>query len=424
MKISAHALQRAAAHWIFAGLVLAMIAGNEGWTVGPLSVGQIVSWVNDAAAVVLVVGRFWKRTWVPLLIAGTLAAKVLTIAGVAPAQSDLMFDAGLGVLFCAAGAIIVSERPGIVYRQLLLIAAVSIPLMLVQMTGLAPWSETLNTEHTEDAPEPQPTLFVSHDDLHYRTAQARPSGFTHSNNFLSLLAVFAVALHFSRLKTPWLTWRDAVVVVFAILTMAKVSLLVLALVLLWKFITGVRLERRRILRVSGFALGVLITYAVLFPGLFAANTALYKVSYSFFIRVNDIVNMLPEGSGIKSWLVQVLEGTPKAPPRVVSLSGYAQIFAVLPYVVVAAMLVVPLFLRALWHVKRRYPHIVDATVLAWIVVIVYPAAVPMFRAQIFWFIAGFALLPFVLVWEPRRFRGTVGLLWPASRHPELGEVAR
>ena len=423
MTLSTHAVQRAAVYWIFPGLVFAMVAGNEGWRIGPLLLGQTVSWVNDAAALALVLGRFRSRRWVRVLITATLAAKAATIAGLVPALSDLAFDVGLCLLFCAAGAIVMSERPGIAYRQLLLIAILSIPVMVVQMTGTVPATEALNTEHTEDPPGTQPTLFVPEADLHYRTAQARPSGLMHSNNFLSLIAVFAVALHFSRLRTGWLTWRDVAVTAFALLTMAKVSLLIFSAVVLWKLVTGARLERSRMVRVGTFALAFLGAYKLFFPGLFVANTNSYKLTYSFFVRANDFVAMLPEGT-TKAWLLEQLSDTPRASAAAVGLSGYAQIFSALPYLVLGAIVFVPAFFKGFRNLKRRYPDIVDTTVLTLFVIILYPTAVPMFRAQIFWFIAGFALLPFFIVWEPRRFTGPVGHLWQRSfRRQATGGLA-
>jgi hypothetical protein len=410
--------QRFAALWIFPGLVAAMIIGNQGWTLGPFAIGQILSWLNDLAAVVLVLGRFSGRRWPLLLIGFTLAAKAASRLGPFADLGDLGFDVGLGLLFCAAGAIIVSERPGIVYRQALAIAVLCIPLMLIQMTGIAEWSEALNTEHTEDTGRPGWTLFVREADMHYRTAQARPTGLTHSNNFVSLLAVFTMALHFACIRTSGVTRRDVIVCAFAILTMAKVALLIGAVIIAWKLVTGVRLERRRMARVTGLVAVLVGTYAFLFPGLFTANTSLYKVGYSFFIRANNFVELLPADSGLRRWLAAALEGTPRAGwEQGAALSGYSQIIAILPYVVVGAVLLAPLFYHGFRTVRRRYPAIVDMMVLTLFVVVLYPTAVPMFRAQIFAFIAGFALLPLFTIWETRRFQGPVGTLMLTPMRP-------
>lgn len=413
MVIPAHA-QRAAAYWIFPGLVLAMVVGNIGWRLGPLPLGQALSWTNDAAAAVLVLGRFPKRWWPYALLAGIAAAKALTIAGVAPELSDLAFDILLSALFVAAGAIIVAERPGITYRQLLFFAAISIPVMLLQMSGVAAWSETYNMEHTADAAHPRPTLFVGEDDLHYRMAQARPSGLTHANNFLSLIAAFAFALHFSRIRTPHLTARDWIISTFALLTMAKVTLLVMIVVVTWKLVTGIRVERRRMARVSGMLLLLVAMYGVLFPGLLAANTAASKVSYSFFVRANDFADMLPDDSALKGWMRDRLEGTYRAPEKGGGgLTGYAQIIRVLPYVIAGGILLAPVVYTGFRRVRRRYPETVDMTVLIGFVVVIYPMAIPPFRTQIFGFIAGFALLPLFTLWEPQGFPGPLGSLWPS-----------
>lgn len=408
--------QRLAARWIFPGLIAAMVAGNQGWTVGPVAIGQVLSWLNDLSAVVLVLGRFRGRSWPLVVIGATLACKAAAQIPPLAATADLGFDLGLGLLFCAAGAVLVSERPGLVYRQVVAIAVLSIPLMLVQITGVAAWSEALNTENVEGAGPPQPTLLVPEDELQYRTSQARPSGFTHSNNFLSLLAGLALVLHFSRLKTARLTYRDLIICTFALLTMAKIVLLMYAVVLAWKGITGTHWERHRILRVTGLTAILLAAYAVLFPGLLANNISWYKISYSFFIRVNDFADLLPQGSAVRGWLQEQLAGTPRADWKdAVTLSGYAQIIAIVPYLLVSGVLLAPVFVKGIRRVRLRYPEIVDLTVLSLLLVVLYPTAVPLFRAQIFAFVAGFGLLPFFTVWQGRSFQGPRGTFHPLTR---------
>lgn len=422
MNVPLH-VQRLAAHWIFPGLVIAMVVGNQQWAVGPFLLGQMLSWVNDAAAAVIVFGRFQGRRWPVVLVAAIVLTKLASAVPALAAQGDLAFDISLSLLFCAAGAIIVSERPGLVYRQLVVFCMVSLPLMLLQILGVGAWAEALNTENVAGARAPQPTLFVGLDELNYRTAQARPAAFTHSNNFLSLLAAFAVALHFSRIQTARLTKRDVIVCSFALLTMAKVVLLLYVVVLGWKFINGVRRERVRVLRVGLFTVAFLTAYWVLFPGLFASNVSWWKIQYSFAIRANELADLMAPNSAMAAWLKQLLAGTPRANwDSGGSLSGYAQVIGVLPYLAVAGLLMLPILYRGFSRVRRRYPEVVDLTVLTLFVVVLYPTAVPLLRAQIFWFIAGFALLPIFTVWEPRRFPGSLGRLSPHP-HPGLANGA-
>jgi hypothetical protein len=425
MVITRDRLERLATLWIFPGLVAAMVCGNQGWKMGPVLLGQSISWINDAAALTIVLLRFRNRRWPLVLLAFILLSKAVSIVPAFHDRGDLAFDAGLCLLFCAAGAVIVSRRPGIVYRQAVAVALLSLPLMLLQITGVAPWSEALNTENIATAGRPVPTLFVHEDDLRYRTSQARPSGFTHSNNFISLLAGFVLALHFSRIKTPFLTRRDLVVCTFAVLTMAKIVMLTYSVIVAWKLITGVRMERLRMVNVLGWTAFVLGAYAVLFPGLFTSNISVYKVSYSFFIRANDFADLLPGDSPVKLWLARQLAGTPRANwEGAVSLSGYAQIIAVLPYVLIAGALIAPIFYKGVRRVRRRYPELVDLTVLTLFVVVLYPTAVPFFRAQIFWFMGGFALLPLFTVFEPTKFLGAVSsMLPPGSRWNSAQEPA-
>lgn len=397
-----------------------MVLGNQGWTIGPLTIGQVVSWINDASAVVLVLGRFHGRRWPLGLIGAALICKLATVVPAIAPEADLGFDVALGALFCAAGAVIVSRRPGLAYRQLAGMALISIPLMLLQMSGLAAWSEALNTENVAAAGEPSPAILVSEAELRYRTSQARPASFTHSNNFLSLLAGFALVLHFSCIRTARLTRRDLIICTFAVLTMAKIVLLLFIVVLAWKLITGLPMERRRMVRVALFAGLLLAGYAVIFPGLLANNISVYKISYSFFIRANDLADLLPANNPVRVMLQNQLAGTPRADwENAVTLSGYAQIVSILPYAVVGVLLMAPVFYKGFRRVRRRYPELIDMTVLTLFLVILYPTAVPFFRAQIYWFVAGFALLPLFTVWEPRRFFPPAGELLHGLRRTEV-----
>jgi hypothetical protein len=210
--------------------------------------------------------------------------------------------------------------------------------------------------------------------------------------------------------------RDWIIATFALLTMAKVTLLLMIVVVAWKLMTGVRMERRRMTHAAAMLLLLVGIYGALFPGLLVANTALYKLSYSFFVRLNDFADALPEGSAAKGWLNDRLAGTSRAPARGGSgLTGYAQLVQVLPYAIAGGLLIVPFVHAGIRRVRQRYPEAIDTTVLVGFVVILYPIAMPPFRAQIYWFIAGFALLPFFTVWEPGRFRGALGSRWPSPR---------
>ena len=51
---------------------------------------------------------------------------------------------------------------------------------------------------------------------------------------------------------------------------------------------------------------------------------------------------------------------------------------------------------------NRVDPVIAATAFgAAVSVVLYPAAVPFFRAQIYWFVFGFAAIPFVFLFAPR-----------------------
>jgi uncharacterized membrane protein YhaH (DUF805 family) len=57
----------------------------------------------------------------------------------------------------------------------------------------------------------------------------------------------------------------------------------------------------------------------------------------------------------------------------------------------------PAIARAVRRFHRRVSGASSVPALAAILVLVYPGAVPFLKAQIFWFIAGFAVMPLVVM---------------------------
>ena len=57
----------AAEHWVFPGLVTAMVVGNQLWSIGPFLAGQMISWAVDLAAFIVLVRFFPTRAWPSIL---------------------------------------------------------------------------------------------------------------------------------------------------------------------------------------------------------------------------------------------------------------------------------------------------------------------------------------------------------------------
>jgi len=391
-----------ALRWIFPGLVIAMVVGNQPWTVSGFSIGQAVSWLVDLAALLIVARFFRGHLWPYLLAGGIVLARLAGSGNQGTATVDMVYLVLLNGLFCAAGVVVAIKHPRLVLRQIRWICLFSVIVMFLQTAGAGEWTQVLATENEGRPKTPYRTLFVGLADLQYETVQARPSGPLHSNNFLSLIVLFALALQFSdERRKRWNRW-DVVLAAMAVQSMAKIVFLGTALMIAWLLLLGTAEQRRRMIAIAWIFAALLGSYRFLFPGLFDYLTSSDHVAYSFYIRINDFVERLDPANPLVQTLSPYLVDTPRREDgdNAFGFSGYTHIRPILPYVAVGMVVALPLFLRALLRLRRIERSLASPCVLVGIVAVVYPGAVPFFRAQIYWFIVGFAIAPLLTLTMP------------------------
>jgi len=146
-------------------------------------------------------------------------------------------------------------------------------------------------------------------------------------------------------------------------------------------------------------IGVMLwLYSILFPGLFNRYWTYDRFFYSFYIRINDIVDNISLTS-IKWFLKDtILLNTPKAGwvETGSMISGYTTFAKYLHYwpFFLICFLVLSFYYKKGFQIQRIiFPQLTWLSSLCLLVCIVYLAAVPMILAQFYWFIGGFALLP-------------------------------
>ena len=388
-----------AERWVFPGLVTAMVVGNQGWMIGPFLGGQMISWAVDRAAV-MILFRFSRGQAWPLLIAfGIIVARALGSGADGDALADAAYLWLLNTLFCLAGAVMAYRFFPLVRRQVRLLCLFSVLIMVLQVSGTWEWPQLLATENAGAPKTPKKTLFVPVEQLQYQTIQARPSGPLHSNNFLSLIVLFGLALQHGDKSRRRLNRWDVAVAAMSVLSMAKIVFLCTALMTLWLILLGTREQRARAFAFAFTWVAIFASYRFFFPGLFDAQMNVYHIGYSFYIRINDFVDRLGPDHPIARLLAPYLVGTPRlvADTGETGFSGYTQALRLLPLVVAVLILGWPTIVRAVRRFHRRVSGANSVPALAGIIVLVYPGAVPFLKAQIFWFIAGFAVMPVVVM---------------------------
>jgi hypothetical protein len=344
------------------------------------------------------------------LVAAIFAARVLE----ATTGFSLLYYTCLNSVFLLAGIVAALEAPSLIFRQIRFFLLLCLPLMCLQVAGAGEWTQALNTEYwiTEEdvgaAKTVYPMLFKGYEDVtfNYGVGQGRPAGLMHANNVLSLIIIFGFALQFGRVRRARVTWTDALLVACMVLAMAKIVLLCVLLMLLWMWMMRDAVSRARATGIFWLTLIGYGIYALLFPGLFELQLSGAKILYSFSVRVIDVLETFSalddsQRSALLNMMGDAHAYNYASDEDVGTLSGYAMLLRVWPLLVGAGVVLTPLFFAGLARARRQSGTIAATAFAAAVAVVLFPAAVPFFRAQLYWFIFGFAAVPFVTLVAPQ-----------------------
>lgn len=323
----------------------------------------------------------------------------------------LPYEVGLSVLFLAVGAVLAAQSRQSATTVVLAITIVSGLMMLLQALGVGEWTQTLTTHGiVADGPdatkEPNPSLFVGYYDLHANYLQGRPAGLLHSNQFASLIVLFALALRVGeRADRHWLF--DAALCVTAVLTLAKVVFLGMGLLLAFQYLRG---SRAIAIRFALFTGAALVAYAVFFPGMFLTYfLSLHNIWQSVAIRIADTLALLGSNTEeIKGTLLSVDFGLRKdgqiTDGLLERLAGASEggrvsaFTALAPYAAVLYALTAVALIGACMNAAARNAtvhwmrtNVGQEHVSVLIALGTFCLAANFLGAQIFWLMAGFAV---------------------------------
>ena len=166
---------------------------------------------------------------------------------------------------------------------------------------------------------------------------------------------------------------------------------------------------RGILVLTGTLYGI---YWLLFPGVFDASLNSYRFLYSVGIRLNDILFALGPDQFFTQWLTPALNGLPTFvfgdPADMGRLSGYATAISVLPILLLPLIMSAGVVLVGRKRLKRASTGLWRLSTLCLAAAILFPAAVPIWRSPLFWFMVGFGVLPALAILFPRFYNLTEG----------------
>ncbi len=379
------------------------------FTIAGFPLSQVVNWFVILGAAVIIRDTYNNKLWPLILILLIIFSKLGSNVLGGPAIFYLFYRIMLSALFLVLGAIYAHKGYyRLIYKPLLVICFVNVIWMVFQMLNLGDWTQFLTTEAIPAQRITYDILFVPLETLRTTGIQSRPTGLLRSNNALSGVLLFVLAIHLSREKRI-LWWGTVVLCAMIVLASARIVYTGFVLMGLMLLVKGSRYQKIHIIY-SCLTIGIMLwLYSIFFPGLFDSYWTFDSFFYSYFIRLNNIVdNMSLTGIG---WYLKdtFLEGTPvrHSPTEDPIMSGYtifAKYMHYWPYFLVLFLIFLFYYKKGFQLQRYIFPQLTWLSILCLSVFIVYPTAVPIFRSSLYWFIGGFALLPIFTIVQRHYFR--------------------
>lgn len=378
--------------WLLPGLLIGGTLNQQFWSNTLLIIGRIASASSMLAAAIIVWSTYREKKWPLAIFAGIIISKVGRIMMGDSSGFSALYTVFLALLFCFAGAAIAFEKKQVIYRQVIFFCLISIPVMIMQLTGLSEWTQILRPElHGSESIAQVPTLFVAYQNVTIITSQARPAGLFWANVFLSIIIMFGLGLHYGRIKTNRLIWQDFVLCAIAVLAMAKIVFLTFFVIVGWRFLTGDSFQKQKIKKVIILFFSLCFLYAIFFPGIFAFTTSADLLVKNFKGRVHDLTFTMESKS------TESIDHVDQKSKSIDHESGYASLVEKsLPYFIIALFFLIPFYLKGFKELKIKFPYLKDPTMLLLFVVLLIPLITSFIEGAVFWFIAGFAFLPLLL----------------------------
>ena len=277
-------------------------AANE-WSILGLGIGQLTYWFLLFFSIVVLfeTNYFIIGTCLAFM---TLVLKICN-AFIGVPYTGMMSEFTSGFIFILAGACLYGSKPSILYRQLLSFLALSIPFMIIQKIGFHVffygWStEVFHENGTFLFDEIKdkgnffkriplfPTVFVELKDLNYVIYQGRHTGLLYSNNVLSVIISFALALHFSIFKPIIGNYKYFTIATIIVLAASNLVYGVFSLLFIHSyFFRRNKYLKSNALKTFRFILVMLFFHYVFFPGM-TSNSFGFSNQLSFVYRFGEI----------------------------------------------------------------------------------------------------------------------------------------
>lgn len=368
-----------------------------------LLLGQVISLFATSSAIIIALTSFRYNKFTIILVIGLLFSRFCRILSPNFTLPEIIYIITYCLLFCISGAITIINHKKLIFKQLMIICIISIPWMIAQMIGLSESTQFLRTDlHGPHEITQVPTLFMDSDNVIITTLQARPAGFVYANNYLSLIIVFAMALHFGLMRKPYLTNTDFILCIIMVLAMAKIVFLTFGTMIIWRVTSGAKYIRRRVYRIVVLFSIFIGIYAYLFPGLFAYNLSVQNAAKNMGMRILDL-NTALGGNYFLEMILNQFGDVSSYTSTIVSSheSGYAKLGMKLYWIIPLIILILPFFIKGYRFIKQKFPQSKDLIITCCILMVLIPLITPFTESAMYWFSVGIAASPILLIFGPK-----------------------
>ena len=387
---------------LFVLLLMNMTLSLNGW-----EIGRVCFWLAGLIGSYFLFVRYGLLSLVLVCVIVFFKATETFIV-----QSAFLYDLAMFIFFALVGFQCFGREPDKLRSLLVMYLLASLPILIMQISGLSPILMYLNVDvfHDLDFPEAEvgkfkdmilyPTLFVELPDINYQQIQGRPSGLSPANNLLSVIVSFAAVLNLYVRKRANLNLGDLVVNFVAVLVASKLTFVVLFLIYSLGFFSKLpQIRRASISNTLLFCL-LLFIYYLCFPGLFGANFSEGMIATSLGLRIIDIFAKLGIQDALNLfWFASSEYGFDLTGSSCVNenscTSGFAVIFS--PNFLIGLALVIIFFGKNIWkkvvRLKGRSQYIFEFVVSLVSVGLCSFLVIPVvFQSQFFALILGLVLL--------------------------------
>ncbi len=374
------------------------------WTVGRISLWILIIW----SCYIL-----FKRFKITALFLLTTVVLSNPISDIFP-EFRIVYQASLATLFFLTGFVCYGNKPQKLRTILVVYLFISIPFLLMQITGASPLVMTWGTDylHNEGILSIEqvgtfqkipvyPTFLVPQEELVFMIGQARPSGLMAANNILSVIVCFSLFLNLHLRRRSVLNVGDLVINFVAVLVMSKLVFAILFITYASGLFNKKSFIRRASMKNFSLFFCFIGIYYLSFPGLFLNLFSIDSFASSIGMRLIDIFASL----NISDWasvfffaadeynLMSLSFGSDELD----HVSGIARTISspfIIPIIILIFSFLIIFRKKLLLFNNSNYLNANFYKMFLLIIFLIYSVIAMLFQSILFCFIMGIALKPF------------------------------